>query len=221
MKLHNKPVFDPYRAPCWLVKGPSKLMKLIREDGYQYIRRHIPSAKMIVIAHDDWPKFLGWALADDDIDSCSKCSQGVCDVWNPEQLTLLDYIPREPAETKSRVPPRDPVYEALKIGAQSFNSALFEFFRNVMGSEPPPRFGKGARQTSTNGSSSGSDTGVMDLKEASAILGIKLPASEAEIQAAFRKLALKAHPDHGGSADAMRRLIQARDTALKTGVRAT
>jgi hypothetical protein len=47
------------------------------------------------------------------------------------------------------------------------------------------------------------------------ILGIKPGASEAEIQAAYRKAAREAHPDAGGSDERMSEVNRARDEALR------
>ena len=49
------------------------------------------------------------------------------------------------------------------------------------------------------------------------VLGIKRGASASEIEAAYREKAKKAHPDAGGSHDAMARLNRARDEALGAG----
>jgi hypothetical protein len=46
------------------------------------------------------------------------------------------------------------------------------------------------------------------------MLGVDRTASEAEIRAAFRELAKEAHPDTGGTHEAMTALARARDDAL-------
>lgn len=46
------------------------------------------------------------------------------------------------------------------------------------------------------------------------LLGVDRHATEAEINAAFRKQAQRVHPDHGGTAGQYRMLIQARDAML-------
>ena len=51
-------------------------------------------------------------------------------------------------------------------------------------------------------------------EEAFAVLGISESATEDQIRAAHRKLALTAHPDAGGSTDMMARVNSARDRAL-------
>lgn len=48
------------------------------------------------------------------------------------------------------------------------------------------------------------------------ILGVGPDASEIEIEAAYRRLAKEAHPDHGGDADLMSRLNVARQAALRS-----
>ncbi len=49
---------------------------------------------------------------------------------------------------------------------------------------------------------------------ASAVLGLVADPSRDEVLAAFRRSALICHPDHGGSDDALRALIKARDELL-------
>lgn len=72
--------------------------------------------------------------------------------------------------------------------------------------------------------------GVADLRQAFAghaalpppepwwkVLGVSPNTSADHIRSAYRQLAMKAHPDHGGSADAMARLTAARDAGLAQG----
>ena len=53
-----------------------------------------------------------------------------------------------------------------------------------------------------------------DLTEARALLGVGADADAAEIRAAHRRLVADAHPDHGGTDEAARRLNAARDLLL-------
>lgn len=48
------------------------------------------------------------------------------------------------------------------------------------------------------------------------VLGVSEKASTDEIKAAFRRCAEKAHPDKGGSNDAMAKLVMARDAGIRT-----
>ena len=57
-------------------------------------------------------------------------------------------------------------------------------------------------------------TAGMSLGEARDILGVSPNASRNEIEAAFRRLMLRAHPDHGGSAGLAARINAARDRLL-------
>jgi hypothetical protein len=59
--------------------------------------------------------------------------------------------------------------------------------------------------------------GVMDRAEAYQILGLQPGASREEIQAAYRRLIQRVHPDHGGSSYLATRLNQARDVLLGVG----
>ena len=51
--------------------------------------------------------------------------------------------------------------------------------------------------------------------EALTILGLPADAGPQDIEAAFKRLALRNHPDQGGSAELMRRITEARDALLK------
>ncbi len=54
----------------------------------------------------------------------------------------------------------------------------------------------------------------MSLGEAREILGVSPNATRSEIEAAFRRLMLRAHPDHGGSAGLAAKINAARDRLL-------
>jgi len=56
----------------------------------------------------------------------------------------------------------------------------------------------------------------METKEAFSILGLDLQATSHEIEEKFRILAKEAHPDKGGTAEAMSEINEARATALKS-----
>jgi hypothetical protein len=47
------------------------------------------------------------------------------------------------------------------------------------------------------------------------LLGVSSRATEAELKAAYRKKAMESHPDHGGDADAFRRVVAAYAEARK------
>lgn len=51
----------------------------------------------------------------------------------------------------------------------------------------------------------------MSLAEARALLGVEPAASQAEIEAAYRRLMQRAHPDHGGTTGLAAQLNAARD----------
>jgi len=58
-------------------------------------------------------------------------------------------------------------------------------------------------------------TGSMGIAEARSILGVAPDAGRAEIEAAYRRLMRRAHPDHGGSSGLAAQLNAARDRLLK------
>jgi len=55
------------------------------------------------------------------------------------------------------------------------------------------------------------EPGGMSLAEARALLGVEPAASQAEIEAAYRRLMQRAHPDHGGTTGLAAQLNAARD----------
>lgn len=59
----------------------------------------------------------------------------------------------------------------------------------------------------------------MSLREARDILGVDENAGKAEIDAAYRRLMRRAHPDHGGSTGLASQLNAARDRLLGRGRR--
>ncbi len=65
------------------------------------------------------------------------------------------------------------------------------------------------------GSASGLQGGGMSAKEARSILGVGEQADRSEIEASYRRLMQRAHPDHGGSAGLAAQLNAARDRLLK------
>ncbi len=52
-----------------------------------------------------------------------------------------------------------------------------------------------------------------DTPEWAKVLGVAHPATLDQIDKAFRRVAWNAHPDYGGSVDAMMRIVAARDAA--------
>lgn len=65
-----------------------------------------------------------------------------------------------------------------------------------------------------NGQTSTAETDRMDRAEAYQILGLQPDAGRDEIQAAYRRLIQKVHPDQGGSSYLAARINQARDVLL-------
>lgn len=80
----------------------------------------------------------------------------------------------------------------------------------------------GARSVSSSPPPSGQATdsskapGIMDRAEAYQVLGLRPESSREEIQAAYRRLIQRVHPDRGGSSDLAARLNQARDVLLES-----
>lgn len=80
----------------------------------------------------------------------------------------------------------------------------------------------GARSVSSSPPPSGQATdsskipGIMDRAEAYRVLGLRPESSREEIQAAYRRLIQRVHPDRGGSSYLAARLNQARDILLES-----
>ena len=76
-----------------------------------------------------------------------------------------------------------------------------------------------ARAGSTrSGQGGGSQNGdAISRRQAAQILGVEADASRAEIEAAYRRLMQRAHPDHGGTAGLAAQLNAARDRLVKRG----
>lgn len=75
----------------------------------------------------------------------------------------------------------------------------------------------GARSVSSSPPPVGQATdSSMDRAEAYQVLGLRPESSREEIQAAYRRLMQRAHPDRGGSSDLAARLNQARDVLLES-----
>lgn len=55
----------------------------------------------------------------------------------------------------------------------------------------------------------------MSVKDASAMLGVEADASREEIEAAYKRLMIRVHPDHGGASGLAAQLNAARDVLLK------
>lgn len=56
---------------------------------------------------------------------------------------------------------------------------------------------------------------LVDLADARRLLGVGESATSAEIESAYRRLMLRAHPDHGGTDGLAAQLTAARDRLIK------
>jgi hypothetical protein len=54
----------------------------------------------------------------------------------------------------------------------------------------------------------------MPLAEAMSLLGVPADYTRGDVIRCFRRAAMKAHPDHGGTAEMFRKLVEARDRLL-------
>ncbi|HXY58923.1 MAG TPA: hypothetical protein VEH76_10110 [Methylocystis sp.] len=74
-------------------------------------------------------------------------------------------------------------------------------------------------ESRNDGAAFGHRSEVSEIAWAFAALGLRIGASRADIERAYRERMKRAHPDHGGSAQAAARLNQARDLLLPHGRR--
>ena len=82
---------------------------------------------------------------------------------------------------------------------------------NTKSEKPKPSTKNSSRENQDNNSSSESNSQPKTREDALKILGLKLDATPTEITKAYRRLALKNHPDKGGSDAAMQRINAARN----------
>jgi hypothetical protein len=78
-----------------------------------------------------------------------------------------------------------------------------------------PDWRDGGAQSGAGGGARSAGAAAMSREEAYAILGIPQGASADEVKAAYHRLMLKLHPDHGGSTYLASRINAARDLLLK------
>ncbi len=76
------------------------------------------------------------------------------------------------------------------------------------------RYGLGGERAGSRQSSRPHSTGSMSVEEARETLGVKPGATAAEINAAYRELMKKVHPETGGNDALARRVHQARDLLI-------
>jgi hypothetical protein len=75
--------------------------------------------------------------------------------------------------------------------------------------------GQSARQRPGSSPPDREATGAMSLDQARDILGVTPAATRADIEAAYRRLIVRAHPDQGGTSGLAAQLNAARDRLLK------
>lgn len=122
------------------------------------------------------------------------------------------FFPRDPAKVApssgSKVSVKEWVKEVMDDWEyyQSIASDVFGFINNVYQQVSGKQF--------VGAAGAAGAAVLMSKEEAAEILGLTLPCDDGAVKLAFRRAALAAHPDRGGSADDMKRIINARDVLL-------
>lgn len=205
--VHALPVFAATREPGWLVltgKKKTEVSKFFHTINPDFCSWEAP-VKSWFIHHDrfnDAVDAIEYGMADPSgLLFCQDCMEArPCDKW--ATIPKLDYEFREGDDAEYHEEPDapPPPTEQEPVGedvVEDFIRGAFRFFEGVK---------KDHRERVSVPTAAG-----MTVKEAAAVLGVKWPCSKEEVLVAFRKAALKAHPDRGGSDVAMARVNRARE----------
>lgn len=218
--IHLRPVFNQFGEPCWLLptKADSAISKAVRESLLLSNIRWIDAARCWEVDHDSESELCDAVeAATKDADCwCPKCTEGIpCPVWGRmfAKATGLDYIDREPDDVEwpfddepapsassGRVPP---IFSAAEVEEAAANAFRFfrDFFDRAMGG------GMGG-----SGPVGSMPRPEMTTAEAMVVLTLTWPCTKEQLVTAFRREALKAHPDRGGSEAAIKKVVLARET---------
>lgn len=91
---------------------------------------------------------------------------------------------------------------------------IYAIGKHVEAMRAQERYGVGSIEQSFRGYMALPTTGSVEARPWYVVLGVPEFATRPQILEAFRRLALAAHPDHGGTAEAMAELIKARDEGM-------
>jgi hypothetical protein len=177
--------------PGWAVRArhrhhKSKLDKFLRAAVPSEARKQHDGVWFV---SQDYTVELREILADvhrgDEIKFCERCEQSLpcSDAWSRRMLDGAGFFVGDAREDAQVF---DDIEEML---------AWFDTHK------PPP---------SANPFGTTRPADVMTSAEAAKLLGVTLPTTNEQVDAAFKQAAFKNHPDRGGSNEAMAKIIQAR-----------
>ncbi len=234
--VHMIPVFAATDEPGWLVftnKEKEKIAQFFHTMPSECSSWE-PPVKSWFIHH----ACIGYAIecmqrayTDQFIVFCEQCRSGFpCDRWN--KVPQLDYVVRSPDMTAMSMEnpytsrtqpwswpngaPEEPqinfrvTFIPMPVSAEFLRDVVSDFFgaantifTRMRNAQRPPRQGRLPQ-----------DIGIPP-EEAAAVLGIRWPCTLEQMNTAYRSAAMAAHPDRGGSNEAMSKINQARDALMK------
>lgn len=229
--------------PGWLILTRKKSAPIA--EGFDSIKgaEWDPPVKSWFVPHDRIGDALEFIEDADGIIYCADCKDGKpCEAW--EKIPRLDYILRLPDEleqpNRARHEYADVVMTWREMRGISEDGRgppdpwEARFYPN--GAPPPPIedhrtpprpnpsfFGgvpwneifEAAFRTFSFFTEVPVAVQIRPLEEAAMLLGLTWPCTKDELNIAFKAAALKAHPDRGGSTEAMAKLNNAREILLK------
>jgi len=192
MLLHFLPTDDPKDDESWWLLHSPKTPQKLKEA--------------IVAFHDDEfyrdPRVKSWAMSKamkidlvDELgaETCTLCECGIgCEVWDEIDLNEKDSEPKLKPKKKTTSKKKQREFDPWK----EMEDFFIRFAHEFAGS---------AEAAATPVSAAG-----MTPAQAAAVLGVTLPVTKEVLNKAFRTASLKAHPDRGGSNEAMMRVVEAR-----------
>lgn len=146
---------------------------------------------------------------------CEDCMNGIpCDDVHVD-FDAEGFIPRNPklttpdtqfsmSDVKSWIRGRLDEWKQYKQVADD----VFDIMQEVYNTVRAERLSKGA------GAAASASAARMTHMQAAEILGVEWPCDEATLKAAFRRAAINAHPDRGGSEALMKKVLAAREVLV-------
>lgn len=216
--MHTIPVFTNAGECGWLVlwkKVPDKVLAELEDT--------LPDQEDSFSEEEGLGLFFPDALHDDGLDVIESCYENVvwcqdcveghpCSAWTVD-FDAEGFMPRDPESSESFKS------KASAGGGKPFNLKAWiaerkaewaeykEVYEDV--ADIAKQFFEAAKEVRA---SVAAPPGSMSAAEAATVLGVSWPCDDETLKAAFKKAAMKAHPDReGGSAEKMKRVIAARD----------
>lgn len=239
---HLLPVFASDNSAGWLLQNEPadrKLSARIRKLGDDSVcssERPVQSW-WITHGHEERAREAIRGLYPD-ASFCPQCASGVpCAAWSQDDLSYNDFVPREPSiltrpewdelvrKTLAGFAEYGPQYlgdfaadyfgwkgDAAPLQKKAIG-IVGQLFADLLGDIHVPRVA-GGWSAGERHNPAPAQPG-MTREEAAAILGVDVNATKTAITHAFVIASHKAHPDKGGSSEAMQKVLEARTVLLR------